>query len=42
MTLHIIIENLYNQLEAQLEQAKRIIETQAKELGELKKKESKK
>ena len=38
MTLHILIENAFNQLEAQLEQAKRIIETQAKELVELKKK----
>lgn len=40
MPLHILIENLYNQLEAQFEQAKRIIETQAKELTELKKKKS--
>jgi len=38
MPLHILIENLYNQMEAQLEQAKRIIETQAKELNDLKKK----
>ncbi len=41
MTLHIIIENLYNQMEAQLEQAKRIIETQSKELIELRKKKTK-
>ena len=31
MPLHILIENAFNQQEAQLEQVKRIIETQVKE-----------